>query len=155
MMMMILVMMMKMNISITQSIFKLGPPYFSWKQIYIIPTICFIENDDNDNDDDDNDDKDDEDYYSFNSVNFQVRTSRFCMKVNLHNTSNIILIKTSRFCMEVDLHNTYNMILMKMMIMRMIMMIMMMKMIIAITQSIFKLGPPDFLWKQIQIIPTI
>ena len=41
--------------------------------------------------------------------------------------------------MEVDLHNTYNMILIKMIILTMMMMIMMMKM----TQSIFKLGPPD------------
>ena len=60
---------------------------------------------------------DDEDEYSCNSVNFQ-----------------------ARFCIEVDLHNTYNMILMKMMIMTMMMM---MKMIIALTQSIFELGPPD------------
>ena len=47
-----------------------------------------------------------------------------------------------------------------MMIMMMIMtmmMIMMMKMkkIIALTQLIFKLGPPDFAWKWIYIIPTI
>ena len=49
--------------------------------------------------------------------------------------------------MEVDLHNTYNMILMKMIILTMMMMIMMMKMIIALTQSIFKLGPPDLAWK--------
>ena len=48
--------------------------------------------------------------------------------------------------MEVDLHNTYNMILMKMMIMTlmMIMKMKMIKMIIALPQSIFKLGPPDF-----------
>ena len=45
--------------------------------------------------------------------------------------------------MEVDLHNTYNMILIKMIILTMMMMIMMMKMIIALTQSIFKLRPPD------------
>ena len=49
--------------------------------------------------------------------------------------------------MEVNLHNTYNMILIKMIIVTMMMMIMMMKMIIALTQSIFKLGPPDFVWK--------
>ena len=52
--------------------------------------------------------------------------------------------------MEVDIHNTYNMILIKMMIMTLMMMIMMMKMmkiIIAVTQSIYKLGPPDFAWK--------
>ena len=48
--------------------------------------------------------------------------------------------------MEV-VHDTHNMILINMMIMRMMMMIMMMKMmrmIIALTQPIFKLGPPDF-----------
>ena len=51
--------------------------------------------------------------------------------------------------MGVDLHNTYNMILIKMMIMMMmmIMMIKMMKIIITVTQSIFKLGPPDFAWE--------
>ena len=52
--------------------------------------------------------------------------------------------------MEVDLHSTYNMILMKMIIwtmMMMIMMIKMIKMIIALTESIFKLGPPDLAWK--------
>ena len=77
------------------------------------------DDDDNDNDDDDNDndDNDDDDDYSCNSVNFQARTSRFCV--------------------EVDLHSTYNMILMKM-IMTMMMMIVMRKMIIALTQSIFK-----------------
>ena len=39
---------------------------------------------DNDDDDDDNDDENDDDYnddYSCNSFNFQVRTSRFCMKL--------------------------------------------------------------------------
>ena len=42
------------------------------------------------------------------------------------------------------------MILIKMIILTMMMMIMMMKImkkIIALTQSIFKLGPPDFAWK--------
>ena len=39
--------------------------------------------DSDDDDDDDNDDKDDNDYYSCNSVNFQVRTSRLCMEVDL------------------------------------------------------------------------
>ena len=34
------------------------------------------------------------------------------------------------------------------------MMIIMIKMIIAVTQLILKLGPPDFAWKQIQIIST-
>ena len=40
--------------------------------------------------------------------------------------------------MEGDLDNTYNM---------MTIMMMMMKMFIAVTQSIFKLGLPDFAWK--------
>ena len=45
--------------------------------------------------------------------------------------------------MEVDSDKTYE-------IMRMSMTIkMMMTMIIAVTQSIFKLGPPDFAWKKI------
>ena len=42
--------------------------------------------------------------------------------------------------------------LMMMMIMTMmmkIMMILMIKKIIAVTQSIFKIGPPDFAWKYI------
>ena len=42
------------------------------------------------------------------------------------------------------------------MTMMMIMMMMkMMKKIIALSQSIFKLGPPDFVQKQIQIISNI
>ena len=61
----------------------------------------------------DDEDDDNEDEYSFNSANFQA--------------------KTSRFCMEVD---PYNMAIM--------MMVMIMMMIIAVTQSIFKLGSPDF-----------
>ena len=36
--------------------------------------------------------------------------------------------------------------------MMMMMMIMMIKMIIAVTQSILKLGPPDFAWNKIQMI---
>ena len=42
-----------------------------------------------------------------------------------------------------------NTLLMMMMMMIMIMMIMMIKMIIAVTQSILKLGPPDFSWNKI------
>ena len=61
-----------------------------------------------------------DDDYSLNIVNFQARISRFCM--------------------EVDLDNTYNI----MMTMIMIFMIMMIK---AVTQSIFKLGSPDFAWQ--------
>ena len=102
--------------------------------------LYLIENDDDNNDDNNNDDddnnnnNDDEDNYSSNSVNFQARTSRFGMKV----------------CLD----NTYNMMIMKMtiMILMMMMMVMMIKMIIAITQSILKLGPPDFSWKYISRI---
>ena len=53
--------------------------------------------------------------------------------------------RTPRFCIEVDLDHTYHMLMMIIMIM--IMMIMMVMMIIALTQSIFKLGFPDFEWK--------
>ena len=91
---------------------------FFVKQIFFqdeVEILTFFDGDDDFGDDD-------EDEYRCNSVNFQARTSRFCM--------------------EVDLHNTYNMILINMIILTM-MMIMMMKMIIALTQSIFKLGPPD------------
>ena len=41
--------------------------------------------DDDDDNDDDDDDNDDEDHYSCNSVNFQIRTSRFCMRLDLNN----------------------------------------------------------------------
>ena len=51
-------MLMMMIISVTQSIFKLGPPDCVWKQIQIIP----------------NDDKDDNDEdYSSNYINFQLQ----------------------------------------------------------------------------------
>ena len=79
-----------------------------------------MENYDDDNNNDDNDNDDD---YSFNSVNFQAGTSRLCM--------------------EASLSNTYNMMMLKIMIMILIMMMM----IIAVTKSIFKLGPPDLAWK--------
>ena len=45
--------------------------------------------------------------------------------------------------MEVDLDNIYYI----RMIMMMIMILMMIMMIVALTQSIFKPGPPDFVWK--------
>ena len=79
------------------------------------------EDDDNDNDNDDYN-NDDEYDYSSNSVNFQASTSRFFMKV----------------CLD----NNYNMMIMKVM-----MIIIMMKITIAVSQSIFKLGSPDFAWK--------
>ena len=74
--------------------------------------------DDDDNDDDDNDNDNDND-------------DDYCYKV-----------RTSIFWMEVYLDNTYEMMMMKMTI---IMMMMMMS--LAITQSIFKLGIPDFEWR--------
>ena len=52
--------------------------------------------------------------------------------------------RTSKFCMEIDLDNTYNMMMMKMMIMMMQIMMVMMMLIIAVTLSIFKLCSPDF-----------
>ena len=73
-------------------------------EVVLDNTLSYVDDEHNFDDDDNNDDDDDN---SSNSVNFQARTSIFCM--------------------EVDLHNTCNMILMKMMI------IMMMKMIIALT----------------------
>ena len=122
-MIMMIMMMMMMITAVTKSIFKPGTSDFAWKQIQIVPADGV----------DDDDDDDDDDDYSFNSVNFQARSSRFCM--------------------ETDLYNIYQIMKMMMPIMIMIMMIMMMmKMIMAVTQSIFKLGPPDFAWKQIQII---
>ena len=66
-----------------------------------------------DGDDDFGDNEEDE--YRCNSVNFQARTSTFCMKVCLNNSHN-------------------------MMIMKMIIMIMVMMMIIMM----IKLGSPDF-----------
>ena len=126
-----MILVMKMNIAVTQSIFKLGPPDFAWEQIYI--NLQYDFNEDDDNNDDDDDDNDDEDDYTSNSVNFQARTFRLCMKA----------------CLD----NTYNMMIMKMTIM--FLMIMMIKMIIAVSQSIFKLGPSDFAWKQIWKIYSI
>ena len=84
MMMMIMLMMMMMMImiiiAVTQSIFKLGRPDFAWKQIQIISNIY---NDDDDDDDDGDDD--DKDAFICKSVNFKVRTSKFCMEIDLDN----------------------------------------------------------------------
>ena len=59
--------------------------------------------------------------------------------------------------MKVCLDNTYNLMIMKVtiMILMMTMMVMMIKMIIAVSLSIFKLGPPDLAWKEIWIICAI
>ena len=49
---------------------------------------AYGDGDDGDDDNDDGDDDDDNDYdddYCCNSVNFQARTSRFCMEVDLDN----------------------------------------------------------------------
>ena len=47
----------------------------------------YLIDDDDDDDiiDDDDEDKNDNDDFSCNSVNFQVRTSRFCMEIDLDN----------------------------------------------------------------------
>ena len=59
--------------------------------------------------------------------------------------------------MGVNPDNAYNMMMIKMTIMMMMMMIMivMMMMIIAVTQPIFRTGPQNFAWKNIQITLTI
>ena len=56
-----MIMMLMMIIAITQSISKLGPPDFAWKQIQIISNI--YDDDDDEDDDHDHDDKDDKDAY--------------------------------------------------------------------------------------------
>ena len=82
-----LIMMIKMIIAVSQSISKLGPPDFAWKQIQIIDIddnddVDYNnddDDDDNDSDDNDNDDNDinNGDDYSCKSVNFQAKTSKF------------------------------------------------------------------------------
>ena len=89
--------------------------------------LYLIENDD-DNDDNDDDDNDDEDDYRCKSVNFKVSTSRFFMEVELD-------------------YIKQKMVMAMTMTMTIMMMIMIKKMIIAVTQSIFKLGPRNFPWK--------
>ena len=101
--------------AVTQSIFKLEPPDFAWKQIQIIST--------DDNDDDDDDDNNNKNHKSFKASSV---ISRFNRKIK--QIQNLTVTMTS-----------------------MMMMIMIMMMIITITQSI---GPPDFAWKQMWIIPA-
>ena len=111
-----------------------------------------------------------------NSVNFQARTSIFCMQIDKDNTHSMMMmiiimmmmimiieddyISNSRFCMEVGLDNTYNMLIMKMTIMILMMkiMIMMIKIIIAVPQVNFQartsrfcmeVDPPNFAWKEV------
>ena len=50
------------------------------------------DDDDNDDYDNDNDDIDDKDDYSCNPVNFKVKTSRFCMDIDLDNISYILMM---------------------------------------------------------------
>ena len=54
----------------------------SWSTLY----LWYVDDDDNDDDNnnDDNDNDEDNDY-TCNSVNFQARTSKFCMEVDLDN----------------------------------------------------------------------
>ena len=77
-------MMIMIIIAVTQSIFKLGRPDFAWKQIQIISNI-YDDDDDDDDDDDGDDDDDDKDAFICKSVNFKVRTSKFCMEIDLDN----------------------------------------------------------------------
>ena len=84
-MLMMMIMMIMIIIAVTQSIFKLGPPDFAWKQIQIISNIYDDDDDDEDEDEDDQDDDDDDDAYICKSVNFKVRTSKFCMEIDLDN----------------------------------------------------------------------
>ena len=63
------------------------------------------EDEDNDNDDDNNVDNDDEDDYCSNSVNFQAKTSRFCMKVCLDNGYNMMIMKNHDDDDDVDHHS--------------------------------------------------
>ena len=87
-------------------------PLGYFEEIFFCLSQHFVENHDNDDDDDDNDDEDDEDHYSYNSVNFQIMTSKFRI--------------------EVYLDNMCHMMLMKMMIMKIMIIIVMRKMIIAL-----------------------
>ena len=64
-----------------------------------------INNDDFDNDDDD-DDEDDKDHYSCNSVNFQMRTSKFCMEVYLDLNLVIFGPRSFTFFVIVDIEVT-------------------------------------------------
>ena len=86
----------------------------------------------------------------FSSIGALVMQMSVCLSVGIcllsfcHNSVNFHA-RTSRFCMKVDLDNIKQIMMMIMMIMMMIMiMIMMIKIIIDVTQSILKLGPPDF-----------
>ena len=84
------------KIPITRPFLKLRAQDFEWQQFWIIKThddndFCDvnIEVDSDDNgDDNDNDDNehDDEDHYHHNSTNFQARSFRFCMILDLENT---------------------------------------------------------------------
>ena len=87
-------MMMKIKMVITRLIFELGAPKFAWQQIQIIPTDDDNDHVDNDVDyddkdgdsDDDDDEVDDEDQNGNTSANFQARSSRFCIVIDLDNT---------------------------------------------------------------------
>ena len=61
--------------------------------------------DDDDNDDND-DEEDDKDHYSCNSVNFQMRTSKFCMEVYLDLNLVIFGPRSFKFFVIVDIEVT-------------------------------------------------
>ena len=95
--------------------------------------------DDNDDDSDDDNEVDDDDQICNKSGNFQARSSRFSMVIDLDNTQRMI--------------PTMMIMMMVVMMMMMIMMNMMMKIKMIKTQLIFELGTPNFVLQQIQGIP--
>ena len=76
--------MMMKKMAFNQQIFKQGDPDFEWKKIWIIPTDDENDHgDDYDDYDDNDDDSDDDDQNDNNSANFQARSSKFCMVMDL------------------------------------------------------------------------
>ena len=82
-------MMMKIKMVLTRLTFELGAPNFAWLQIQIIPTDddnVHVEDDVDYDDNDYNSDDDDEDQNGNNSANFQARSSRCCVVIDVDNT---------------------------------------------------------------------
>ena len=77
----------------------------------------------------------------------EYRGGRVCKESNL--SQGVLQTETSRARREEEIRSLIYQIMMMMMIIMMMMMkmiMMMMMIIIAVTQSIFKLEPPDFAW---------
>ena len=94
-----------MIIAATQSIFKLGPPDFAWKQIQIIST--------DDNNDDDDDVDDDNNNNNKNHKSFEASSVIPCFNRKIKQIQNLTVTMTS--------------MMMTIMIMMMIIMMMMIK----------------------------